>query len=408
MQERIVLNPPKVDKNRVYYSWAPNRGFKKTGFWVEYPDLEQILAGPGKLAEAYFPVCLGLAAGGPARFVLPARVDEAVLENWRKAIETASQKLYRRPASLSFETTGPEPDYRKGPFTDTALFFGGGTESLLCLARLRAEGESPWLVSLGGTDWAGSDPEGNPDKFRMDEKISSDLNLRLLRVRTNFKEAVNSPNWPPLAKPDVSMVNASLLLPFFLSFMMPVCEQLGIGRLINGNEKMNFPDEYFCFSPAMTSRMTRIARDIVYEPCLSDILKEEVCEELYGKYPVYASYQYSCWRNRGQRWCYRCESCLEYYMLAKQNRLPISTLGMSEAEIRRNLRRLIWEVSSSAEGRAGEIWERICRYKDLRQDPFLRSVLDRIRWGSLGYHVFYKHLPHFLRNRLRLKRFTQA
>ncbi len=406
MEERIVLHPPKVEKNRVTYSWSPNRGFKNAGFWVEYPDLDGVDASPGKLAEAYFPVCLGLAATAPARFVLPARVDEGILQNWEKAVEAASKKLFRRPAAVRFESADRAPDYRPGPGSETALFFGGGTESLLCLARLRSQGLSPWLVSLGGADWAGSDPENNPDKFKMDEKVSSELGLRLLRIRTNFKEAANSPHWRTFVRPGVSMVNAGLFLPFFLSFLMPVCEQLGIGRLVNGNEKMNFPDEYFCFSPAMTSRMTHLAEGITYESHLSDILKEEVCEELYGRYPEYALYQYSCWRNRGQRWCYQCESCLEYFMLAKHSKLPVEWIGLDENMVRRNRRKLVWEVCKSAEARRGEVWERLCHYDDLRLDPFCRELLERIGWGRMTYHGFYKHIPYSLRTLLRLGRFS--
>ena len=401
----IVLNPPVVEKNRVHYSWSPNAGFKQSGFWVEYPDLEKIQASPGKLAEAYFPVCLGLAATGDVRIQLPVRLDEQVLKNWTRVIETASSKLFLRKNFIQFETAGPAPDYSEGPYPETALFFGGGTESLLTLARLRQEGVSPWLVSLGGPDWLGSDPEKNPDKFNMDEKIAGDMGLRLLRIRTNFKEAANSPLWPPYLKPGVSMVNACLFMPFFLSFLMPVCEQLHIGRLVNGNEKMNFPDEYFCFSPPMTSRMAHIAQGVSYESHLSDILKERVCEELYRKHLGYAFYQYSCWRNQGKRWCYGCESCLEYFMLAKHNGLPVETIGMDEAEIRKNMRALISEVSKSSEGRVGEIWERLCKYRDLRRDPYLRGVLDQIRRGCFAYHGFYKYLPYPWRRFLSLRRF---
>ncbi len=400
----VILNLPAVKKNRVHYSWTSNKGFKQAHFWVEYPDLQNIEASPGKLTEAYFPVCLGLAATGPVHIQLPVKVEAQVLKNWTEAIQTTSKKLFRQKAAVEFTTTAEPAGYRPGPFKETALFFGGGTESLLTLARLQKEGVSPYLVSFGGSDWAGSNPDENPDKFKMDEKIAHDLDLRLLRVRTNFKDAANSTHWGDFMKPGVSGVNACLFLPFFISFLLPVSEQLGLGRIVNGNEKMNFPDEYFCFSPPMTSRMAHISKDVLYESHLSDILKEQVCEELYRKYPEYARYQYSCWRNRGKRWCYHCESCLEYYMLAKHNGLAVETIGMDEGEVRSNMDILVKEASKSSEGRRGEIWERICLYEGLRRDPYLRKVLDRIRWGSTFYHGFYKQIPSPVRSTFKFGR----
>src|SRR5262249_26635060 len=150
-------------------------------------------------------------------------------------------------------------------------------------------------------------------------------------------------------RPGLSLINSLVSLPGLLSFIFPVVEQIGIAECFNGNEKMNFPLEYFCFSPPMTDSMRSVSYGLAYRSHLSDLLKEDVCHELYRRYPSLVKYQYSCWMNHGRRWCMRCQSCLQYYLLLKNAGLPVQTAGMEEEEIESNLEHLIWTTASSKE-----------------------------------------------------------
>lgn len=373
----IVFHRPQVRGNRVLFSWDPLPGFRRNGCEVRYPDLTRVAASTGKLTEAYLPMVLAAAAWGDVRVRLPYRLPDAILERWAELARALGERLFKQPGQVRFEGDPPGGTYAQAG-AETGLFYGGGTESLLTLAHLRGEGVRPILISLGGPNWPGSDPERNPDKFELDRRISEELDLKLLSVWTNFKDAFDPAAWSRWLKPGISLINAVIALPGFIAAVLPVAEQSGLGRLVNGNERMNFPDEYLCFSPLATERLRWISWGVRYESRLGDFLKEDVCHSLYRDHPELARFQYSCWRNDGRRWCYRCQSCLEYFMLLKNSRLPVEAVGMKEPLIRANLKRLIWEVALSPEARPGEIWQRLRLYPRLREDPFLRGILDAI------------------------------
>lgn len=399
----VQLNLPEIHGNKIRFSWFPNFGLNANHYEVEYLDLERVEASPGKLTEAYFPLCLAFALKG-LHIKLPVRISEEILNHWHRVIAIAAAQCCHEPAAYAI-TNGTVPaSYKSSQLSKTALCFGGGTESLLTLAHLLDEGIRPVLASFGGPAWSGSNPEKNPDKFSMDEKVAHHFNLALLRVRSNFRELIPGAGWEHLKK-DVSFLNAVLLLPFFISLILPVSEQLGISRVINGNEKMNFPKEYFCFSPPMTSAYGEIAARVHYESALGAHLKEDVCRELYVKYPEFAKYQYSCWRNQGQRWCYQCESCMEYYALLKNYGVDPALVGLESEQIQANRNALLTAVVQSAESRRGELWQRMCDYPELQHDAFLRDFLMEVKQRSGIYHTFkhfYNETPHWMKQVYRL------
>src|SRR3989338_8856988 len=157
----FILNRPVIQGNRVIYSWSPQGPFTSASYYVEYPDLSEIKSSPGKLAESYLAVCVALAASGEVRLELPVRLDNGVLERWHDLIRIFGRGLFRRPGRCLIENGQEPPAYETFPAEKTALFFGGGTESLLALARLLQEGTAPFLISAGGPGWRGSDPELN-------------------------------------------------------------------------------------------------------------------------------------------------------------------------------------------------------------------------------------------------------
>lgn len=398
-QAPIVDIPlPVVRGNKVYFSWPSHPVFSTNHYWIEYPNLEKISPSPGKLTESLFPLCIAFAALGiPLK--LPVRLPDDLWRHWMDVINIVSRKFFKKKDFRLVNGEAP-PCYRPIERNETLLCFGGGTESLLCLAYLSEVATKPILGSFSGPAWSGSNPEKNPHKFIMDEQIASEFGLETLRVHTNFREIVNGDAWRPYLKEDISMLNSVLLLPFFISFIFPIAEQFGIRHIINGNEKMNFPDEYFCFSPDMTLHYESLAQGVDYRSQLGNFFKEEVCRELYLKYPQFAKYQYSCWRNLKQRWCYQCESCLEYFALLKNYGVDPELIGMEETKIRIHRDELVEAVSQSAESRPGELWERMCEYPNLKQDLFLSRILNEIKTKSRIYHSLkniYRATPYWIK-----------
>lgn len=384
----ITLHPPLVVGRQILFSWSPELPlFMRSHYRVEYPEEFSLDVSPARLAEAYFPLCLALSALGGVTFRLPGEVDPETLENWRRAIAVAAPPLFRRQAQARF-LTSPGGYGKDAPRERTALFYGGGAESLLVLARLLASGERPLLLSLGGENWPGSHPDDNPHKFRMDRAVSGAFGLELSHAITDFRSAFRFSEWDDLLKPGVSLMNAVLALPSFVSLALPLADKKGIRTLVNGNEATDYDEDYFCFSPKFTPHLEGVAHGIRYRSELGELMKEGVCRELYSSYPEVAAFQYSCWRNRRERWCAACSKCMQYYMLLKDNGVDPSVVGMDEAVVRKNLDRLIWAVATSPEGRVGEIWQRICALPRLRAVPELRHTLDAIRFRSALWHRF--------------------
>ena len=155
MSLTIRFNIPEIRGNRVIYSWTPTVGFTDHSYWVEYPHLKSICASPGKLMESCFPLVLAFSALGPLTIQLPVKLPEDLLDRWRNVCSVAGRSLFRYPVSIKIENGKRSPEYHSGSYNETALCFGGGTESLLMLSRLQKKGVSPILASFGGPNWLG-------------------------------------------------------------------------------------------------------------------------------------------------------------------------------------------------------------------------------------------------------------
>ena len=407
--QKFTLNKPVLLKNRLVLSWAPRGFFRESSFWVEYPDLTSLSLSQEKMTEAYFPVCVALACLGDVEIELPFAVPDGILQNWERYLEAVSRACFRKKIRTVFKNGKEisEPKREKG--TETALLFGGGAESLLVLSRLLKEGRKPVLVSAGGPGWAGSDPDQNPHKAQMDHRVSQDLGLKLLRVLTNFRDVIHERDWNAFVRPWHSLVNAALLNPLLISLVAPATGNFGIGKLVQGNEKMSRrSSEYFCFTPEAVRLLRNVASDFEYDSYLEDLYKEEVCRELYEVYPHMARYQYSCWQNHRVRWCHQCESCLRYYVLLKLHGLDPSWVGMDESEIGKNKKRLVLSASKSEESFPGEIWERLYKKRQAVHDPLAKYFLNEVRRTAWIYHRVYDPLPECVREFLGVSRFLPS
>ncbi len=335
----IYLHKPVVDNNKLILSWDPSFCFLSNTYWIECPDLEKIDCPKEKLSEVYFPVCLALAALGTVRFHLPYRVRQDVLDNWMRAIKEVAAVRYVRPCQVEFVNGEEDEPYEvcDDSYSENALLLGGGSESLLTLATLLDEGVRPYLISLGGPLWAGSDPTINTVKFKKDMEIARETGLQVINIRSNFKEIVSDKTWRPLMKSGASILVAVLYCPFFVSLVYPVCHQFRIGRIFCGGEK----ECINAFAEWAETLYASVSRGVLFESRLSELPKYDVVATLHLKYPSLARHQNSCHFRTEKRWCCRCEKCYRNYFIFKNNGLDLSVLELDEQEIIKNERLLI-------------------------------------------------------------------
>jgi len=345
----IYLSMPQVNGNRIGFSWSPNRLFKENSYWIEYPDFKEIDCYEPLLAEMYLPVCIGFAALGDVTFHMPARIDEEILATWHKIITNMSKKLYKTRLNLRLING---PNCKKAPCENenkgekVAVLFGGGMESLTVLGRMSKQNKDVCLVSLGGKGWYGCEPEKNKAKFEMDKQISNDLGVKLVSIRTNLADIIDSKAWYPLIKFRLHIFVAGMFLPFNILSINPIAQKLAIGKVVSGNEKENdYSPHVYCFSSAVTKMLKRISSCILYESLFNNMWKTEVAREFYETNKPLVKYQCSCQSSKlGQRWCHVCEKCFRYYLFFKLHNVDLQSLGFDEKVLLRQLNDIIWKV----------------------------------------------------------------
>lgn len=402
-----------VEGNRIIYSWSENPLLDEDGLWIEYQDL--VLQGPMSMEylAPYLTLCLAFAVLGKVSVHLPYKIPEEIFLMWIKTIEDTALAVYKREkgfrlinGSKSLKETVWEGD-------KTALLFGGGSEALLTLGHLSEENVKPIIMSFGGSGWYGSDPEVNPHKFEMDSKISKKFGLKIFKIKSSFFELMYEPDgdWSEYLKNrNTGMIRASLFLPFMVSAVLPVANQLNILRVVSGNEKENSLDPIlYCFSRKSANNLRALSNSVYYESCLEDLQKHEVVRNLHLKFPQFAKYQYSCLMNRNKRWCLQCEKCFRVLVFIKIHGIPLSRVGVSEKEFIHNLKFMIARASEELikySGRKKEYWlaleearkinskESIC----LLKKALNRSLILKI-WHKIGPRIPFRAKA-FLKNAL--------
>ncbi len=342
----IYLNRPVIEDNKITYSWQKNALLKGESFWIEYPDSVALEDSSYEVFAPYLPVCIAFAAFGSVRMHLPVYLDETAMAGWIAFIRSIAEAVYVRPFSLEFVNGSVNMERHFWDGRNTALLFGGGTESLLCLARLNEDDVKPVLVGFCGPNWEGSNEEENPYKFELQEKAAADLGLSSIRIRTSFREVFRSHDdlWKPLLRDGAyNIVATALFASFTFTFLFPLAPRLSLVRLVAGNEKDNNVGKFFySFSGDAVAGLKGMHSSIYYDNYLNDIYKIEVARELFTKYRRYLNYQYSCIANQKQRWCLGCPRCLCSYLYYKMFNVPVQIGGFDEAEVARHMRNLIW------------------------------------------------------------------
>lgn len=343
----IYLEKPRIEGKRLVYSWSENPLFGGRSFWIEYPDAGPISPSPYELCAPYLSVCAAVAAFGNVRVHLPIGLEEKYLEQWRRAIKSICRAVYRRCSGFELINGSGSIAPAEWPGDRTALLFGGGMESLLCLARFKERNIKPVLVSFCGPNWNGSIEEKNPHKFELDAQVARDLGLENFKIRTSFREVFRSHDafWQGLLAGGAWNIMTSAVFSLLLfTFIWPVADRLGIKTVVGGNEKEdNIGAFFYSFSEAAALFLKGLHPDLGFELHLTDLWKAEIARELFTQHPDMLKYQYSCLSNERERWCHCCEKCFRNYLFYKTYNVDPSASGLDEARIKRNLSNLIWQ-----------------------------------------------------------------
>jgi hypothetical protein len=347
--KRILVNlhDPRVEANKVFLSWDQSPIFEESSYWIEYKGLKELHCRPDALLEAYLPICIALSFLGNVTIKLPGYVDPLVLETWKKVCTDTTSVVCKKITEVDFIV----PDLAQGHLCDyenrqeTALLFGGGSESLLSLAYLLDKKISPYLVSLWGDGWIGSDLKINPERFALEEKLCREFGLRIIRIQTNIRSIFVKKRFKPYLRQKVYLIDAAFSLPIYASMVLPATEQLNIGTIVSGIEKsLRMGAQHYSLSCEMTQNIHSLSRSVRYYPYLENLMKPDVLRELHKKYPSIAKYQYSCYSAVNKRWCLNCEKCFRNYCIFKIFDIDPASVGMDEAEILRNLEDIVRAV----------------------------------------------------------------
>ena len=191
-----VITAQRVSERRLEYTWTPNPFPGAPNLmWVEYPfDVARI-----KGHDVLYPVLpLFLALGfADTRFHLVSQapdqsaandqdsVFQQVLANWLDIVESEAAENFGKRIHVEADINGQMvgrgavggiPTQPPLLGTETALFLGGGAESLLALAKLTEQNIKPHLISYLGPGWIGSDPAKNENKLAQDRMVARDRN----------------------------------------------------------------------------------------------------------------------------------------------------------------------------------------------------------------------------------------
>ncbi|MFH1645142.1 MAG: hypothetical protein ABIB11_01855 [Candidatus Omnitrophota bacterium] len=400
----VQLNKPKVEGNKIFYSWSHNPLLDEKGYWIEYKQLTKITsAGEEEILAPYLPICLAFAVLGDIEVVLPFKLDERIFNKWQEIINCTARDVYSRKTFFCLKNGDQPLGKSVWDGGKTGLFFGGGSESLLSLARLKEKGIDPILLSFEGELWHGSDHLINPHKFELEEGVASEFGLNIFLVSTSFFKLIYSPDedWREYLGHNLwGIIMSALHVPFFLTAIMPVARQIGLKYLVVGNEEEDYYDvSLYCFCKGPLDRLKDLISPLDYKSYISDMSKRDVLEELHMKFTKLAKYQYSCQMNEKERWCLRCEKCFLNYIFFKLNNIDLTNVGIDEDEAKARLADMIHAAKRAVAEDAGKRRE-YNKYmtEALRKDNKEVCILLKSVFSNIHFRIF----KHFLSLRKRI------
>ncbi|HUJ10311.1 MAG TPA: hypothetical protein VL171_09810 [Verrucomicrobiae bacterium] len=354
-----VISIEEISSRRLECRWEPNPfpGYPNS-FWVEYPSTLKRAAGVTSLYLA-LPASLPLSFT-ESRFRIESSLIEPqaggnevdalrqILNGWPHFVKNITARHFGRAVEIHMEPPVMLPGADtpchslESAQRKTGLFFGGGAESLLVLGELLAKGIKPILISFLGPGWIGSDPVRNPTKLEQDSRIASQLGLQLRHIHSNVY-GVLAQLQPALQERIVTgtlFANAVSFTPSLLALVAPLVVDEELSTVCQGNEIQQFGEDlsFHCFTPEITGPLSAIFAPLFdYQPWLGEMNKLTVFENLWTRHPSIGHYQYSCYANRGERWCLNCEKCFRYYVLYRLYGVPFETVEFNEERFLSNL-----------------------------------------------------------------------
>ncbi len=302
-----IIQANQVSDRKLEFTWTPNPfPGAPDKLWVEYPfDVAQIRG-----HDVFYPVLPLFLALGFAdthfHLVMPRLAQsgtntgrsafERVLGQWLNIVEKEAIGNFDKTIHVEADMEG-HPVSRnvnastqlETPDSGTALFLGGGAESLCALAELLDQKIKPHLISYLGPGWIGSDPATNESKVAQDLLVARELGLELHHVRSNiyglFAQMQND-LWPRMVV-DAFFVNRVPFTPMLVSMFAPLADVYKLGTVYHGHEKHFEPDLTFhCFTKSFTDRLAECFSPApAYQRLLWNIGKVEVVEKLATRHP---------------------------------------------------------------------------------------------------------------------------
>ncbi len=352
------------------YTWTPNPfPDAPNTLWVEYPFDVARIKGYDVLYPA-LPLFLALGFADTRFHLVSPEPDQSVvndqnlafqqvLGNWLDIVESeAAENFGKRihaEATINGQIVGRDavggvPTQPPLLGIETALFFGGGTESLLALAELTEQNIKPHLISYLGPGWIGSDPAKNKNKVLQDHRTARELGLPLCHVNSNiysvFAQMQNELSGRMIV--DAYFANRVPFTAAQVSLSAPMTSIYNLGALYLGHEKLPENDPNFhCFTTPFTDKLAWcFSPKLAYRRILGELLKVDVFEKLFTKHSQFLKFQYSCFNNDHERWCLACEKCLRYYILFKLYDARLDIVEFDEGRMLGNFARMHAEIAS--------------------------------------------------------------
>ena len=208
-----------------------------------------------------------------------------------------------------------------GAGAQTALFFGGGVESLSLLSLLRHG--TPYLLEILGPSWMNSDYGRNPIKRRLHDEMAARFGLTFLRAATSIR---------PLLTLDEADVSRYVTGSLFYTTALPFIRTLDLRNVFLAAEyEFALLEETFNQSihPRFVHRIPKCGGTGVIS-ALNGIPKIELLDWLYRRDPELSRYLYSCFWNSEKRWCGRCGKCRRMFAFCKEIGIPPEWVGMED------------------------------------------------------------------------------
>ena len=370
MMTEYVINARRVSDRRLEYTWTPNPfpGAPNT-LWVEYPfDVTRIKGHdvlypilPLFLALGFADTRFHLVSSAPDQSVVNDQnlTFQQVLTNWLDIVESEAMENFGKRIHAEADINGQmvgrdavDGVSTQPPLlgTESALFLGGGAESLLALAELTEQNIKPHLISYLGPGWIGSDPAKNENKVLQDRRTAQELGLPLHHVFSNiyglFAQMQNELSGHMIV--DAFFANRVPFSAAQVSLSAPMTGIYNLGALYLGHEKLPENDPNFhCFTKSFTDKLARcFSPKLAYRRILGELHKVDVLERLCTKHSRFLKFQYSCYNSEHERWCLACEKCLRYYILFKLYDAPFDIVEFDEARMLANFARMHAEIAS--------------------------------------------------------------